>query len=691
MIILKNLTIRNFLSVGNVCQAINFDNKELTLILGENLDMGGLDNRNGTGKTTMIQAMAYALFGSPINNIRKDNLINRTNGKGMLVTLEFSAGDIEYKIERGRKPNLLRFYIGGQAVKDNEDSSQGESKETQLQIEKAISMSSDMFKHIIALNTYTEPFLAMKAADQRTVIEQLLGITLLSEKADKLKIAAKEVKDQVQLEEFKVKAVEEANKRVQEQIDSLIRRQRLWKTKHDEDLNSLVFLYDDLSKINIDIELQAHKDLSVFSEKKKKQETYQNLISRQSLWIEKRDKEIESLTKSYSQLSHIDIDQELTNHKLLSQYQLKKVELDSINKTISNLESTIKKETILVDKLTKEIETLKEHKCYACGQDLHDEKHDEVSNQKVVLLEQAHNDLTQTQQDLEKNKNSLFDLGLVPTTFYKTESEAFKHSSELENIISLINAKENEVDPYLEQLSEFVVEDLGTMPKTHYDSEQEAIEHKTTVSNLIDQIEKKANEVDPYQEQIVEMQHKALQVISFDQINELSKKHDHLKFLIDLLTSKDSFVRKKIIDQNLTYLNSRLTHYLDKIGLPHQVLFQNDLNVEITELGRELDFHNLSRGESNRVILALSWAFRDVWENLYSPINVMFIDELLDNGTDSAGVENSLAVLKDMNRTRNKSIWLISHKEELINRVNNVLKVVKEGGFTSYSTSTDDV
>jgi DNA repair exonuclease SbcCD ATPase subunit len=691
MIILKNLTIRNFLSVGNVCQAINFDNKELTLILGENLDMGGLDNRNGTGKTTMIQAMAYALFGSPINNIRKDNLINRTNGKGMLVTLEFSSGGIEYKIERGRKPNLLRFYIGGQAVKDNEDSSQGESKETQLQIEKAISMSSDMFKHIIALNTYTEPFLAMKAADQRTVIEQLLGITLLSEKADKLKIAAKEVKDQVQLEEFKVKAVEEANKRVQEQIDSLIRRQRLWKTKHDEDLNSLVNLYDDLSKINIDIELQAHKNLSVFSEKKKKQETYQNLISRQSLWIEKRDKEIESLTKSYSQLSHIDIDQELTNHTLLSQYQLKKVEFDSINKTISNLESTIKKESILVDKLTKEIETLKEHKCYACGQDLHDEKHDEVLNQKVVLLEQAHNDLTQTQKDLEKNKNSLFNLGLAPTTFYKTESEAFKHSSELENIVSLINAKENEVDPYLEQLSEFVVEDLGTMPKTHYDSEQEAIEHKTTVSNLIDQIEKKANEVDLYQEQIVEMQHKALQVISFDQINELSKKHDHLKFLIDLLTSKDSFVRKKIIDQNLTYLNSRLTHYLDKIGLPHQVLFQNDLNVEITELGRELDFHNLSRGESNRVILALSWAFRDVWENLYSPINVMFIDELLDNGTDSAGVENSLAVLKDMNRTRNKSIWLISHKEELINRVNNVLKVVKEGGFTSYSTSTDDV
>jgi DNA repair exonuclease SbcCD ATPase subunit len=153
------------------------------------------------------------------------------------------------------------------------------------------------------------------------------------------------------------------------------------------------------------------------------------------------------------------------------------------------------------------------------------------------------------------------------------------------------------------------------------------------------------------------------------------------------LSSKDSFVRKKIIDQNLSYLNSRLTHYLDKIGLPHQVVFQNDLQVEITELGREMDFYNLSRGEMNRVILALSWAFRDVWESLYSPINVLFIDELLDNGTDSIGVENSLSILKEMSRRRQKSIWLVSHKEELINRVPNVLKVVKESGFTTYESS----
>lgn len=691
MIVLKNLTLRNFLSVGNVTQAVNFDNKELTLILGENLDLGGDGARNGVGKTTLIQALSYALFGSPINNIRKDNLINRTNGKGMLVTLEFNCNGVEYKIERGRKPNLLKFYVGGEAVKDNEDSAQGENKETQIQIEKAINMSSDMFKHVVALNTYTEPFLSMKANDQRNIIEQLLGITLLSEKAEKLKIQAKEIKDQIQLEDFKVKAIEEANKRVQEQIESLIRRQKLWTAKHTEDLNNLAFTYETLSKIDIESELLAHKKLSVYSEKKKKQEAYESLLARQALWKDKNENEIAALVKSYDLLSHIDIAEELQLHKNLSEYQKKKIELTAIKKTIGSLELTLQKEEKIVEKLVKEIETLENHTCYACGQELHDEKHDQVLGQKQQLLNSARADLAQTQNDLEKNKNSVFELGLEPNTYYKTEAEAFKHNAELENILSLIKAKQDECDPFAEQVNEYVVEELGPMPKTHYDTEQEAIEHKSKVNSILEQLEKKASEVDPYEDQVNDMKKSALQEIKFDTINELSKKHDHLKFLIDLLTSKDSFVRKKIIDQNLSYLNSRLTHYLDKIGLPHQVVFKNDLSVEITELGRELDFHNLSRGESNRVILALSWAFRDVWENLYSPINVMFIDELLDNGTDSVGVENSLSVLKDMNRTRNKSIWLISHKDELINRVNNVLKVVKENGFTTFATSSEDV
>ena len=582
MILLKNIALRNFLSIGQVTQAVNFDRKELTLILGENLDLGGDGARNGTGKTSLIQALSYALFGVPINNIRKDNLVNRTNGKGMMVTLEFSVNGIEYKIERGRKPNILKFYVNNDLQKTTDDA-QGENKETQHAIERIINMSADMFRHIVALNTYSEPFLALKTNEQRNIIEQLLGITILSEKAEIIKNLIKDSKDSIQSEEFKVKAIEEANKRVKEQIESLKRRQKLWKTKHDEDLEKLAIEYTKLSAIDIDKELQAHKDLVIYNDQVRLQTEHENNLSRA------------------------------------------KTDLAKEKKTWT--------------KLDNEVKTLKEHKCYACGQEFHDDSHSQVLNKKIESL-----------------------------------AESRKHMDEFEATIKVL-----EDNPVF----------VSTKPITHYKTEAEAVKHSSQLANTLVSIENKAEEVDPYDEQINEMESQALQEIDFDNINKLTKTLEHQKFLLDLLSSKDSFVRKKIIDQNLSYLNSRLTHYLDKIGLPHQVVFQNDLQVEITELGRDLDFDNLSRGERNRLILGLSFAFRDVWENLYSPINTLFIDELIDSGLDTMGVENAIAILKDMSRRRQKSIWLVSHREELAGRVPSVLKVIKEGGFTSYATSNE--
>lgn len=687
-IVLKNITLRNFLSIGAVTQAVNFDSKELTLILGENLDLGGDGARNGTGKTTLIQGLTYALFGNPINQIRKDNLINRTNGKGMMVTLEYSSNGVEYKIERGRRPNVLKFYVNGEEQKEDENSAQGENKDTQREVERTLGMTPDMFKHIVALNTYSQPFLSLPSGDQRKIIEQLLGITLLSEKADLIKEKIRLNKDAISQEEFRIKGVEEANKRVQEQIDSLKRRQVLWQKQHDEALSKLVADYDELSKINIEAELQAHKDLVIYNDLKRKQEQHEAILARQIAWKQKRDSDVSAFQQQYDTLSHIDITSELQAHYDLKIYEANKVELEGLNKTINALEASLKKDQALVTKLQEEIKTLEENKCYACGQDFHDENHTSVINNKRDLLTIAEGDLAQTQNDLEKNKNSIYVLGEKPITHYKTEAEAIKHSSELERLQQQIEAKKNEDDPYADQLVDGNIL-LPSMPVTIYDTEAEAVEHKTIVANLEKSIATKAEESDPYGEQITDMEKQALQEISFDKINELTKIGDHYKFLQDLLTSKDSFVRKKIIDQNLSYLNSRLTNYLDKIGLPHTVIFKNDLSVEITELGRELDFDNLSRGERNRLILGLSFAFRDVWENLYYPINTIFIDELIDSGMDTVGVENSMAILKDMSRRRNKSIWLVSHREELAGRVPQVLKVVKENGFTSYNTTTD--
>ena len=131
MIKIKDLTVKNFMSVGNVTQAVDFDEEQLTLVLGENLDQGGDDtgSRNGTGKTTIINALSYALYGQALTNIKRNNLINKTNSKGMLVTLNFEKAGNQYRIERGRSPNILKFYVNeNEQIDELADNSQGDSQ-----------------------------------------------------------------------------------------------------------------------------------------------------------------------------------------------------------------------------------------------------------------------------------------------------------------------------------------------------------------------------------------------------------------------------------------------------------------------------------------------------------------------------------------------------------------------------------
>jgi DNA repair exonuclease SbcCD ATPase subunit len=272
---IKDITVKNFLSVGNQTQAVDFSKQQLTLVLGENLDLGGDDSgsRNGTGKTTIVNALSYALYGNALTNIRKENLINKTNGKGMLVTVEFSKDGVGYRIERGRKPNILKLYINNQEQKADEtteDDAQGDSRETQKFIDQLLGMSHMMFKHLVALNTYTEPFLSLKAAEQREIIEQLLGITLLSEKAENLKIQMKETKDAITAENFRIESVKTANENVQKSIDSLGIKSSAWETKKEQDLERVSKAILQLSEVNIDEEIKLHDDLKSWTEKNSK-------------------------------------------------------------------------------------------------------------------------------------------------------------------------------------------------------------------------------------------------------------------------------------------------------------------------------------------------------------------------------------------------------------------------------------
>jgi len=588
---LKNITAKNFMSVGNQTQAVQFDKELLTLVLGANLDLGGDDtgSRNGTGKTTIVNALSYALYGQALTNIKKENLINKINGKNMLVAVEFEKDGNHYRIERGRKPNVLKLYVNDNQIKDDaaEDDSQGDSRETQKAIEQMLGMSHTMFKHLVALNTYTEPFFSMRAADQREIIEQLLGITLLSEKAEALKTSVKDTKDLIVTENATIEATKKANENIQKSIDSLIIRSSAWDAKQESDISAMVNNIHILSEVNIEQELVLHSQL-----------------------------------------------------KLWNEHDIK---IRNLNKQRATLESAAGQAERSVKKYEKELISLGNKTCHACEQELHDHKHEEMSATAQQHLDEAMKYFDKVSQDLQKIVNEIGD------------------------------------------------GDTPHKPLTFYDTEAEALEHKNNLDGLEKSLTARADEMNPYAEQVDELRKTAIQEVSWDRINELTRLRDHQEFLLKLLTNKDSFIRKKIIDQNLSYLNRRLGYYIDKLGLPHRVVFQNDLTVEITQLGQDLDFDNLSRGERNRLILSMSFAFRDVWEGLYQGINLLFIDELVDAGMDAAGVESALAVLKKMARERNKNIYLISHKDELMGRVNSVLRVVKENGFTSYSSNAEYV
>ncbi len=586
---IKTLTVKNFMSVGNATQAVHFDRRDLTLVLGVNIDLGGDDSgaRNGTGKTTIINALSYALYGQALTNIRRDNLINKTNAKGMLVTVEFDYGGETYRIERGRKPTAMKFFVGD-VEQEITDMAQGDSRETQADINRMLGMSHEMFKHLIALNTYTEPFLNLKAKQQQEIIEQLLGITILSEKADKLKEALKGTRDNITKEEYSIKSQEDANERITEQIENLKRRQKMWTTQHDS--------------------------------------------------------EVEKLQLGIAELEKVDIDQELRNHKALQKYTEYHIVKNELDYKAKSVQRTIDRETTSVTKLTQDIEKLDNNLCSTCGQPFVDNARERILQQKQESLQDAKSVVDKNTVELQDIESQILSLGTIPES-----------------------------------------------PEVFYTEERDAFEHRSSLQSLVAQLRAKEKQTDPYQEQITEMESTGIKDVSWDTLNELQRIKEHQDFLLKLLTNKDSFIRKRIIDQNLSYLNMRLSYYLEKIGLPHTVRFQNDLTVNIEELGRELDFDNLSRGERNRLILSLSWAFRDVYESLYQMINVIFIDELIDSGMDASGVESSMAILKKMAREHNKSVWLVSHKDELSGRVNNIMTVTKENGFTTYGTEVDIV
>lgn len=572
------LRLRNFMSFGNNYTDIDLTAEGTILINGENIDNGGA---NGVGKTTIINAICYALYNNPFDKISLKRLINNTNGEKdtlMEVSLRFLKGDKEYEIYRcrGSETNI-------EISCDGQDITLDSVAENDKMVVEIIGYSYELFTNVIVFAGGMEPFLLKSVGDQRKLIEELFNITILSEKAKTLKEKIKITEGDINIQEAVIREQQNAVARYNKQVADAEARILKWEEDKETSIAKIKAQLESIDGIDFEAEKARHEELKITSDGVK--------ILRQ-----------------------------------LSQASEKKVR-EAITKC---------------SKIGKELEHLRDSKCPYCLQQFAD------AGAKIAELEKQEEALIAEIDELKKE-------------FEETDAN-LKAAEELEKQI-----KESIKHPNLDAL----------------------LKIRTDAEVLRDKLKQTEASTNPHLEAFEALLTESVKETNTKKLDELKTLLEHQQFMLKLLTDKNSFLRRSIINETVPFLNDRLNYYTSELGLPHLVNFADDMSCTVSEYGRELDFGNLSNGEKKRVNIAMSLAFRDVLHHLHGRANCMFIDELDGGALDLPGVDSIIRVLKKKSRDDNLAIWIISHRPEMGGRFDTEITVRKENGFSSIIYSTE--
>lgn len=662
---IKTVTLRNFLSVGAVTQAVDLSLPGMTLVLGENLDSpDGLD-RNGTGKTTISQAVYYAFYGKSITGISLGNLINEVNGGRMLVTVDFEKNGIEYRIERGRKPDTIKLFV------DGKDFAIGSRSATEDEIMKLVGMSSKLFQYIVCLSTYTTSFHKSESKDQKLIVEELVKMSRLTEKAAKIKESLDNTKKMVLQEKATLDADIAANARIEAAISETEEKANRW----DDDQQRII------AEIETALTQLEFFDMAAETDILERIQKYDSELSELEKVAASRDQQYKTVDNAIESLNR-----QINNSRMmLRDYQ------DRSGEEIRNAEEDIKAAASTMDDIDKQIAEIEAHMsqphdhCDMCGQSVEGE-----SAKSIIASLTSQIDKLKTQRETIVLRIETA-AGRIAQAGVRAEEERQRHDNEMNSIRSQITTMENEKRELISARDSIELIDiatakiaLGDRPVSRFQNMIALQSEMQRRDRMAAQYQEEKSRQNALRDQIDTLKG-TLKDISFVAYDTLHRRQQHEEYLHRLLTHKDSFIRKDIIERSLSTLNERMAHYLDKLGLPHEVEFQNDMSVAIDLRGRARDYGQMSRGEANRIDLATSFAFRDMWESTNHPINLFWVDELLDAGISEIGATYGLNVFKEFIRNRGKNIFLISHRDTLRGKIDQTLLVRKSNDFTSLS------
>lgn len=703
-LLLEKIRFRNFMSFGNNWSEVDLNNAPITRIIGFNLDSDSDERNNGVGKSALVQAINYGMYGIAIDNcMRIGKLVNNINEGDMEVNLWFRYDGERYLVERGQSPSKFNVrHLSGDTP--NVDDTRGVSAGSQELLDKMFPPVK-VFSHIIGLSIQAQPFLTLPTSAAKQVIEYVLGITQLSEKAMEIKQSMDRASDLMKQEGFKLDAVRSANANIRNTIENTKQLQATFLTNKQATINDLSYQLSQLPQdFNVQAEIEAH---NINNQRTAELIRIQGIRSRFGKVQEQFNAHQQQAASRVNELETM-----ITSIKLIdTSAEMQKInavlawdERNRANQTNQSLKDNLitKQQSLVnskqyiqgnIDQLIQTKESLRNCVCSECGTHLEpDDKHRAKVAQTDKMLLEMQEKLSTIDTECASLQQQI-DAITFETLPERPQSQWTVET--LNGVINRLATLENELqtlkqsNPYYNDMLEAqkevdsIVED--PLLNERVPCITTSIEHANQINTRIEQLKVKLQSeierTDPYADQIVSLE-QTLAVEDATKYERYNTLFTHYQFMYKLLSDKNSYVRKRVIDQNITYLNERLQYYIQESGTEHLVQFQSDLTVNINLHGIEYDYFQLSTGQRARVNIALSLAMADAYESFGTVTNFRAFDEILDRGLDPDGIKRFWDIIEENAVTNQKSSFVISHRSEIREKDTAVLVVNKQHRFS---------
>lgn len=563
-IIFKKIKWKNFLSTGIRFTEIDLNKTKTTLIVG----------KNGSGKTTFLDALSFVLFNRPFRKIKKPLLVNSVNKKNCVVEIEFDVNTIGYKIVRGMKPGIFEIYRDEKLITQDSD-----NRDYQTELERDIlRMDHRTFFQIVILGVagFT-PFMSLDAKHRREFVEELLNLQIFTIMNTFLK-------------------------------DRIATTERTLDKKRNE--KSLI-------KAKIDVIEKQTKSL---------QETNEDII------IEKRS-QIEAFENTLKELAD-----EITILKGSLIPARRALEEKSIIEK-KNMEMTLIHDQLQqkMNRISKEIEFFsKNDVCPTCSQDISFEFKYKTITQKQSTIKEIEEGIEKLVKHFDIIKARLVNLD-------KTQKEYDRNKSSLQEKLIHISSLEAAKDQTKKDIEKLLL--------------------KKAVDDFSD--------VGAMQAELVEVEKIIL---------ELSDDMTVMDVATVLL--KDSGIKAKIIKTFIPIINQLLQKHLAALDFFVEFYLNEEFEETIKSRYRdEFQYESFSEGEKFKINLAILFTWRSMAKlRSMMDVNLLVFDELLDSSLDVDGVDEAVKIISNLSEKEN--VFIISHKDQVMDRFDRVLKFSKEKMFS---------